>query len=83
MKLGTKKKEIINNLSLELDSLEKENKSLEKENQDLKSTIFELKAELVYERFEYDGVDKKPKWVSGGNSIKQEEARDIVRNMLK
>lgn len=45
-------------------------------------TRTERAAKAIYERIPYDGAGKKPKWVNGGNSTKQEEARGYARAAL-
>lgn len=39
----------------------------------------EARAAEIYGGFDYDGPGKKPPWVPGGNSFKQDEARTIAR----
>lgn len=43
----------------------------------------ETRAKQIYDGFKYEGVGKKPKWVPGGNSHKQDEARDQARKELR
>lgn len=42
----------------------------------------EKRAEQVYDAMPYDGSDAKPAWVPGGNSLKQDEARQLARAEL-
>jgi hypothetical protein len=39
-------------------------------------------AKVIYEQMLYDGPGSKPAWVPGGNSHKQQEARDVARAAL-
>ena len=45
----------------------------------------ELRAQKIYERFDYDGPPgtKKPDWCPHGNGTKQDEARNIARRLLR
>lgn len=45
----------------------------------------ELRAQKIYERFDYDGPPgtKKPDWYPHGNGTKQDEARTIARRLLR
>lgn len=40
-------------------------------------------AEEIYGKFEYDGRGDKPRWVPGGNSVKQDQARALARAELQ
>jgi hypothetical protein len=58
---------------------------LERENTELRENVEKLKVEVmaavVYEQIPYDGPEgtTRPAWVPFGNSLKQDEARSIVR----
>lgn len=43
----------------------------------------EKRAAEIYANFIYPGVGTKPEWVDGGNSTKQDEARDLARAELR
>ena len=45
--------------------------------------IAEKLARYFYDLMPYDGQGKKPDWVEGGNSLKQDEARTIAIKALK
>lgn len=41
--------------------------------------LVERVAKAIYDLFPYDGLETKPAWVRGGNSLKQDEARRYAR----
>ena len=43
----------------------------------------ELRAAEIYAGFEYDEPGKKPAWLPGGNSLKQDAARQQARAELR
>ena len=39
-------------------------------------------AEIIYNIFHYEDKGKKPQWLPGGNSLKQDEARDVADKVI-
>lgn len=47
------------------------------------SEVVERVAREIYDLFHYDGVGEKPKWSPSGNSLKQDEAREIAKRIIQ
>jgi hypothetical protein len=53
--------------------------TLEAERERSRAMVGEILARYIYEQMPYCEQGEKPKWVDGGNSLKQDEARAIAQ----
>ena len=65
------------------DQLLKEGENFDHIIAQVKEKNIESMAKFIYSTFEYNELGKKPEWTEKGNSLKQDAARTIAREVLK